>query len=119
MNAKSFVTEQTFESIKEKVEKRETFYHAQRVKSGNTFFNLTINSDFTSEENAKRTWNGKRYLIMFNVDYHGALGVGGKGFATVDYKLFKGWETFKAWIDKNMKCYPDYELEEFGQLSLF
>jgi len=119
MNIKSFVSVEDYERIRSAVCGRGRFEHKKEVKSDGTSWSLTLHSSVVNEETAKKIWNGNSYLVHFNLEYRGKIGIGGGGFATDNYSLFDSWGSFKEWIDKQCRRIKGYEVEEYGQLSLF
>ena len=117
---KDFVPAEAVESICRAVNGQKSFYHEKSVRGGKTIFKLTLKSVVVDDELAASVWRGNNYLVHFDLEYNGRdCGIGGVGFATDDYCAFKNRETFKRWFDNHMKTYTGYEVDEYGQLSLF
>ena len=119
MNIKSFVTIEDFEKIRSAVQRKAEFEHKREMNSEGTSWTMALHSSVVNEKTAKEIWNGNCYLIHFDLEYRGKLGIGGRGFAVDNYKLFDSWDVFKKWIDKQCGGIGGYEVVEYGQLSLF
>lgn len=125
MTAKDFVSEAEFEKIRSAVSKSAFFEHRKAVKSGGNTFSVWLHSSVVPDHTAKLVWDGHNYLIHFDYDYKGkAVGYGGGGFCTDDYSIFKSWDSFKAWFNRVMSAKSvmrenGYEVEEYGQISMF
>lgn len=119
MNCKDFVTEADWKLMRMHIRAQSPFEHKREKKEGGTKFTLSLKSSVVDDHLAETVWHGNHYLVDFQCDYQGKLGWGGVGFATVKYELFDTWDSFKAWIDKQMSRYANYEKEEYGQLCLF
>lgn len=120
MNARSFWSDSDFDFIKRYAGSRENFTIKKQCKEKRNRYEVTIDGRHIFDEKLIRDiWHGHDYLLGFHVDYHGDVGIGGAGFAVDTFPMLESWEAFKAWFDKLMKRYPEYELEEYGQLSLW
>lgn len=119
MNVFSFVTKEAFASMQERIKRREVFSYSQSAKCERNTITIRLESRFIDRDTAEKIWNGKNYLVHWNVDYRGKIGVGGSGRAYAEFTQFSDWETFKDWIDKHLERFEGYEVEQYGQLCLF
>ena len=119
MTATSFVPVVTYESIKDRIERRQIFCHEQCVNCCSNKITLRLSSRFIDEKTAHDIWHDHNYLVSFNIEYRGKIGIGGSGFAIDKFDCFATWDTFKAYINKLMKRFDGYDTEEYGQMCLF
>ena len=123
INIRSFFTTEQFERARERARKNEPFELvgvAGDSKGSPNRIKIKVDGFFVNDDLAERIWHGHNYLVGFMCDYHGKKGQGGSGMATENFSFMETWEDFKAWIDRKMSpAFEEYEVEEFGQMSLF
>lgn len=118
-NIRNWVKPVDFEKMKDRADKEEAFNFKSEVKSGGRVFSVRIDGRFVDKSLAEEVWHGKDYLIGFQEDHWGKGDYSGRGFCTEKKEMFENWESFKEWFDQNMKHLGGYEVEEYGQVSLF
>lgn len=119
MNIYSFFDHGDLAIMQKLIKARDIFSTEKTVKEKENTYTIHINSAFVDDKLAHDIWHDVNYLIHFNVDYHGKLGCGGYGYATADLSQFRDWDSFKEWIDYQMKRYYEYTALEEDQMCLF
>ena len=119
MNIRSFFSLEDFQQIQQKATAHEPFSLFPKHKAKQNKYGIGITGRYIDEDTARDIWHGHNYLVSFTFDYSGKVGIGGKGWAVDTFPMLQSWYSFKDYIDKQMKCYPEYEVEEYGQMSLF
>ncbi len=121
MNIRDFVSPENVKWMADKISRREIFDYKVDHKEGKEFVSVSLSSKILQDEDlVQKIWNGHDYLVRFNMDRHGKLyAYTGFGFAVDKFWMFDGWDVFSGWFNDRMKNYSDYEVEEYGQISLF
>ena len=120
MDINSFVPKDCFEAIKRDIDGRRKFNYERKYKEKSDEITVRFQGVFIGKELADLVWGGLDYLVHFDVNYHGKnLGIGGTGFAIAKFEMFDTWSSFKKWFDGRLKRFPEYEVEEYGQMCLF
>ena len=119
MDVGSFFTKDTFAFMQRCVKAGEVFSVKQTFKTKKNTYSITISAYYIKDDLAHEIWQDHNYLIHFGVDYHGALGYGGKGNATADLSIFQDWDSFVEWVNFKMHQFDEYDTDPIGQMSLF
>ena len=118
MNFHNFISFLDFDEVKAKSDVREPFIFEKGMKGKENTVTVRIEGRLIDKDLADQIWNGKDYLVSFNCEYKGKMGIGGWGGAT-EKPLCESLDVFKKWFDKWMRGFGDYEVEEYGQMALF
>lgn len=110
MNISDFISEEEFNEILKKAEKKECFEFNKEINIKGNFYELTIRGGFNYKNNY-HIYPGFNYSYKDN-SYSGRS-IGG-GSLVVDCS---NWDNFKQEFEERLKKYPDYE--ETAQISLF
>lgn len=120
VNISSFICEDDYEQIAKSISGRNIFEYRKGYKGNIGKVDVRIYSSVVDDSTAKRIWRGNNYLVHFDENHNGKkIGCGGRGRAVDEFHMFKGWNEFKDWFNAQMKSYDWYEVEEYGQISLF
>ena len=120
MNIRDFVSRDEYEMARGCAFSRKPFDIRKEVKVGKNKIDVHVDGRFVAEDLARDIWHGHDYLVGFSSNYSGKMGYGGFGGCTEKLGFLETWESFKEWFDKKMAGrYKDYEVEEYGQVSLF
>lgn len=117
MTIKDFVSEQQYETIRQRIKERKVFCHEQSATGGGNKITVSLCGRYVEKETADKIWNGNDYLVSININYHGKVGIGGSGFATDKLEKFASWDSFKCWLDSLLERFDSYEAD--GQMCLF
>jgi len=113
------MSQQQLGKIYSNICKKEVFIHTQTVKESGTQITLQLAGRYIDKKKADLIWHGNDYLVSFNVDYKGKIGIGGFGWAMDIFDVFKTWDSFKGFLNKHMNKFDGYDEEQYGQLCLF
>ena len=119
MNIYDFVSKTRFDELKKYIEKHDDFEHHGSFKKGKHQIDVTIYGSHVDEDKAVNIWHGNDYLVHFSSNLSGGGEYMGFSGATDDLSFSRSWDDFKAWVDKKMTYYKDYETEVYGQLCIF
>lgn len=117
MNIDSFVKQDQFAMIQDRVNRKQVFAYEQSAKGSSNKITLSLIGRYIAKDLADSIWHGNDYLVSINVNYHGEAGIGGSGYAIDHFEKFASWDSFKTWIDAMLERFDDYEAD--GQMCLF
>lgn len=119
MTINDFFTPADLQMIRNSVTAQDKFEVKKQVKGKKNKYTVTIDGRHIDKDLATDIWHGHDYLVGCNFDYHGQMGIGGKGWAMDVFPMLRSWEDFKEWFEKQIGTWPEYEIEEEYQMSLF
>ena len=119
MTIRNFFTPDDVCMMKNNTAAKEEFEIKKTCKGKKNAYTVTFLGRHIAKDLADNIWRGNDYLFHCQFDYHGQMGIGGKGWATEVFPMLRSWDDFKDWLDKQLKTWPEYETEEYGQMCLF